>query len=123
MPDARTPGDSGGFVVVSTTVAGREDAARLAGAIIDARLAACVHCLPVSSTYRWEGRIENTEEHLLLCKTRAALCEELFAFIRQRHAYDVPELAAWPISAGSEAYLAYLAAETAAPKDTAHGAP
>jgi len=97
---------------VTTTLDDAGKAAALAEALVEARLAACVQCLPIRSVYRWEGRVEKTAELLLLAKTRTALVGELTAFLRARHPYRLPEIVAWPIAGGLPDYLAWIRDET-----------
>ena len=101
------------FLVVTTTVAGPDEANALARALVEARLAACVQMLPIASTFRWKGAVETAAEHLLLCKVRAADYAEVEAEIRARHAYDVPEIIALPVAEGSADYLGWLTEATA----------
>ena len=102
----------GECVIVTTTVGDEKAAANLAAAIVDARLAACVQCLPVHSTYRWKGARESAAEFLLLAKTRAALAERLTAFIREAHSYELPEIVVTPIVGGLAPYLEWIRSET-----------
>jgi len=96
-------------LLVLTTVARAEDAERLAEELVGRRLAACVNVLPgVRSIYRWKGAVERDEERLLLVKTRTERFEALREAILSLHPYEVPELIAIPIEAGSAAYLAWL---------------
>ena len=88
---------------------------RIALAVVEAGLAACVNLLPrVQSVYRWQGAIESASEVPLLIKTTAGRYGELEAAIRELHPYDVPEIIALPIAQGLPAYLDWLAAETRA---------
>ena len=88
---------------------------RIALAVVEAGLAACVNLLPrVQSVYRWQGAIESANEVPLLIKTTAARYDALEAAIRDLHPYDVPEIIALPIAQGLPAYLDWLAAETRA---------
>ena len=88
---------------------------RIALAVVEAGLAACVNLLPrVQSVYRWQGAIESASEVPLLIKTTAGRYAELEAAIRELHPYDVPEIIALPIAQGLPAYLQWLAAETRA---------
>ena len=98
---------------MTTTVAGPDEAKALALTLVEARLAACVQILPIASTYRREGAVETATEHLLICKVRAADYAEVEAEIRAQHTYDVAEIIALPIIAGSCAYLGWLAEATA----------
>jgi periplasmic divalent cation tolerance protein len=96
-------------LLVLTTVARAEDAERIAEALVEKRLAACVNVLPgVRSIYRWKGAVERDEERLLVVKTRAERFEALREAIVALHPYEVPEVVAMPIEAGSAAYLRWL---------------
>jgi periplasmic divalent cation tolerance protein len=96
-------------LLVLTTVARAEDAERIAEALVEKRLAACVNVLPgVRSIYRWKGALERDEERLLVVKTRAERFEALREAILALHPYEVPEVVAVPIEAGSPAYLRWL---------------
>lgn len=86
---------------------------RIAKAVLEARLAACVQTLgPVTSRYRWKGRIEQARELLLLLKTRADRVEALEAEILRLHPYDVPEILVFPASGGHAAYLEWVRRES-----------
>lgn len=88
---------------------------RIALAVVEAGLAACVNLLPrVQSVYRWQGNIESASEVPLLIKTTAGRYTELETAIRELHPYDVPEIIALPIAQGLPAYVDWLAAETRA---------
>jgi periplasmic divalent cation tolerance protein len=96
-------------LLVLTTVARAEDAERIAEELVARRLAACVNVLPgVRSIYRWKGGVERDEERLLLVKTRADRFEALRETLLALHPYEVPEVVAVPIEAGSAAYLRWL---------------
>ena len=100
------------FVVLSTAPS-EEEAATIARALVDERLAACVQLVPkIRSFYRWEGEVHDDPEHLLVIKTTAARRDALIARIGELHSYDVPEAVALPIAAGSQAYLAWLSEVT-----------
>lgn len=100
------------FVVISTTTDSRSKAEKLAGLIVNNRLAACVQIMPVRSIYRWKGNIEKASEYLILSKTRAALADKLTAFIRKNHSYEVPEIIVTSIRGGLKEYLAWIDKET-----------
>ncbi len=101
------------FVVVLVTAGSNEEGRRIGRAMVEERLAACVNVVgPIRSIYRWEGAVEEAEEHLLVMKARAADVPALTARVRALHSYDVPEVVALPLTGGSEAYLAWLAAAT-----------
>ena len=100
-------------VQVTTSAASREEAERIATALVEERLAACVHVLgPVASVYRWKGRVERTEEWRCIAKTTRDRFGDVEALIRKVHSYELPEVIATPIVAGSAAYLAWLQEET-----------
>jgi periplasmic divalent cation tolerance protein len=100
------------YVQVVTTTERKEDAERIARALVEARLAACVQIVgPITSTYRWKGEIETAEEWQCVAKSREDLFAEIDEAIRGLHPYEVPEILALPIVAGSSAYLEWLEAE------------
>jgi len=101
-----------GYIQVVTTTEKKEDAERIARALVEARLAACVQVVgPITSTYRWKGTIETAQEWQCVAKSRADLFAEIDEAIRGVHAYEVPEVLAVPIAAGSRAYLEWLDGE------------
>jgi periplasmic divalent cation tolerance protein len=97
------------YIQVITTTQRKEDAERIARALVEGRLAACVQVLgPMTSIYRWKGAIEASQEWQCVAKSRRALFEEMDETIRRVHPYEVPEILAVPIAAGSARYLAWL---------------
>ncbi len=97
------------FIQVTTTTETAEDARRIAEVLVESRLAACVQVSgPISSTYRWQGKIETASEWRCVVKTRRDLYDRVEGAIRDAHPYDVPEVLATPIIAGSAAYLRWL---------------
>lgn len=91
-------------------------AERIAATVVGERLAACVNIVPgLTSIYRWDGQVHRDAELLLLIKTRQATYPLLESRIRALHPYQVPEIIALPIQAGSAAYLNWIAANTGAP--------
>jgi periplasmic divalent cation tolerance protein len=97
------------FLVVYVTVGSPEEGERLAHALVEERLAACVNRVgPVRSVYRWQGRIEQNDEELLIIKTKRELFERLKRRVQELHSYSVPEIIALPILEGSEPYLKWL---------------
>lgn len=97
------------LVHLLTTVESREQALELAHAVVDARAAACVQVVgPITSVYQWKGRVEEAGEYLLLMKVTADRVEALADFVRVRHPYDTPELAAMPSSFVDQRYLAWV---------------
>ena len=97
-----------GYCMAMTTIDDEAAAAQLARRIVEHRLAACVQILTVRSVFSWEGAVDETRELLLLIKTRADRYEELEAFIREHHSYDVPEILQVPIVQGFAPYLAWM---------------
>ncbi|SRR5581483_5069077 len=101
-------------IVVFSTCASQEEAKKLAHALVEKRLAACVNMIPaIRSVYRWKDSIEEEEEILLLIKTSRALIEELRAEIERLHSYEVPEVIALQVVDGSERYLTWMTRELA----------
>ena len=101
-------------VVVISTAGSAPEAERIATALVEERLAACVNLVaPITSIYRWRGAIERGSEVLLVIKTRRASTTKLIARLRALHSYDVPEAIVLPVTAGSRDYLAWLLRETA----------
>jgi periplasmic divalent cation tolerance protein len=100
------------FVIVSTTIDNQDKAEQLARRLVEERLAACVHRIPIQSTYRWKGKLESASEVLLQAKTKAELTDKVIAFIRELHPYELPEIIATPIVAGYRDYLAWVEQET-----------
>ncbi len=99
-----------GFLVVLSTVPDRETGTRIAHALVEARLAACVNVVPgLTSIYRWEGAVHEDAELLLVIKTRRALFDALARALAAAHPYEVPEIVALPVEAGGAKYLAWLA--------------
>lgn len=96
-------------VQVLATAGSEEEASRIAEALVERRLAACVQVVgPVTSHYRWQGKIEEEGEWQCLAKTTPAAYPEVEAAIREVHSYDEPEIIATPIVAGSAGYLAWI---------------
>jgi periplasmic divalent cation tolerance protein len=97
------------FVVVMVTASSADEAAHIGRALVEDRLAACANVVgPIRSIYRWEGGVEEASEHLVLIKARAADFAALEALVRELHSYDVPEVIALPLFAGSAPYLTWL---------------
>ena len=101
-------------LVVLVTAPDPEKAAKIARVLVEERLAACGNVLSgLRSIYRWEGKVQDEREALLLLKTTRARFEALRARVLALHPYQVPEVIALPVEAGSAPYLAWIAAETA----------
>lgn len=96
-------------ILVSATCGSAEEAERLARMLVEERLAACVQVVPqVRSVYRWRGAVEESEEWLLLAKSRRDLFGDLRRRLRAMHSYEVPEIIALAVVDGEPDYLAWL---------------
>lgn len=97
------------YRIVLTTAGNKEEAQKIAHALVEHRLAACVNIVSgVESVYRWKGAVESAEEWLLIVKTTAAAFEKVRQAIKELHSYELPECIALPIEAGSSDYLQWL---------------
>lgn len=102
------------YIQVTTATASREEAEKIARALLEARLAGCVQIVgPVSSTYWWQGTIESAQEWLCYIKTSRQLYPQVETTIRRLHSYQVPEILASPVVAGNPDYLKWLDGELA----------
>jgi periplasmic divalent cation tolerance protein len=100
-------------LVVLVTAPTAEKAAEIARALVEERLAACGNVVPgLRSIYRWEGKVQDEAEALLVLKTARDRFDALRARVLALHPYDVPEVIALPVEAGSAPYLAWIVGET-----------
>ena len=96
-------------MVVLVTCGSEEEATKIANSLVEERLAACVNIIsPVRSIYRWEGKIWDEKEWMLIIKTQKKRFEELEKKIKSLHSYAVPEIVVLPIVEGSASYLKWL---------------
>ncbi len=96
-------------ILVLTTVGSEAEARTIANALVERKLAACANILPrIQSIYRWQGKVEESEEYLLLVKTTQDQFAKLREAIAELHSYEMPECIALPIADGSEAYLKWI---------------
>ena len=96
-------------IVVLVTCASEEEALKIARSLVEERLAACVNLFPpVRSIYRWDGKIWDEKEWLLIIKTQQNRFEELEKRVKVLHSYSVPEIIGLPIVEGSASYLKWL---------------
>jgi periplasmic divalent cation tolerance protein len=97
-------------IVVLVTCASTAEAKKIARALVEKRLAACGNILeaPVRSIYRWKGKVETGREYLLILKSSRRRFARLEAEVKRLHSYDLPEIIALPISAGSAEYLKWI---------------
>lgn len=104
------PGD---VLLVLCNTPNADCAARIARALVEQGLAACVNILsPCRSVYRWQGKVEEAEEVPLLIKTTAQRYADMQVRLRELHPYEVPEIIAVPVSTGLPAYLDWVTEET-----------
>jgi periplasmic divalent cation tolerance protein len=102
---------SGAFraVLVSIAAPDADTARRLARLLVESRLAACVQIIePIRSVYRWKGAVEEQAEALLLAKSSQALVPRIAELLTREHPYELPELAAAPLTGGSPDYLRWI---------------
>jgi len=96
-------------IIVLITAGSEEEAHNIAELLVKGKKAACVNIVPtVDSLFWWEGKIETAKERLILVKTKASLFPEIVELVKRMHSYEVPEIIALPIIAGSEDYLKWL---------------
>ena len=102
-----------GIASVYATFADEAEAARIARAVVEERLAACANILgPCRSIYRWQSEVEETAEVAAIFKTRAEIAPRLAARIAELHSYDVPAAVVWPIADALGAYAGWVETET-----------
>ena len=100
-------------VVVLVTCGSEEEAVKIAHSLVEERLAACVNFIsPVRSIYRWEGKIWDEKEWLLIIKTQKDRFEDLEKKVKSLHSYSVPEIVSLPIVEGSSSYLDWISENT-----------
>jgi periplasmic divalent cation tolerance protein len=96
-------------IVVLVTCGSEEEAVKIANSLVEEGLVACVNIIsPVRSIYRWEGKIWDEKEWVLIIKTQKKRFEELEKKVKSLHSYSVPEVIALPIVEGSTSYLKWL---------------
>lgn len=100
---------TGTYCIAWITAGSRQEASTLAHALVEEHLAACCSMLPgIISVYRWQGKMHEDEECLLLCKTRRSLFVQLAARVRELHSYELPEIVCTDITDGSAPYLKWI---------------
>ncbi len=104
-------------VVVLVTCGTSDEAERIAKALVEKRLAACVNNTGVRSIYRWEGKVQDGHEHLLIIKTSRERFAALRAEIEGLHSYTVPEIIALPIVEGADPYLNWIEESVTPPEE------
>lgn len=99
--------------IILTTAGSQEEAGKIAHALVERRLAACVNIVPrIESVYRWQGKVETAQEWLLLIKTQVKLYERVRAALNELHSYDLPECVMLEVPAGSQEYLNWIEKNT-----------
>lgn len=97
------------YLQVTTTTETKEQAQTIAQHLVETKLAVCVQITgPITSIYRWKGKVENAQEWLCLIKTQNDLYNKVEAAIKKLHPYETPEIIAVPIINGSKEYLSWL---------------
>ena len=97
------------YIQISTTTATKEQAEKIVQHLVETKLAACMQINgPITSIYRWKGKVENAQEWLCLIKTREDLFDKVEAAIKSQHPYETPEIIAVPIVKGSKEYLNWI---------------
>lgn len=99
------------YLIITTTCPDKSQASQLANALIEQKLAACVHASVIQSTYRWQGTVEHVTEVQLQIKTKHTHYGAVERLILANHPYETPEILACPVIAGSARYLAWMDTE------------
>ena len=97
------------YIQITTTTETKEQADKISQHLVETKLAACVQILgPITSIYRWKGKVEKAQEWLCLIKTRDNLYAKVEAAIKSVHSYETPEIISVPIIEGSKEYLSWI---------------
>ena len=97
------------YIQITTTTETKEEAGKIAQCLVEQKLAACAQVVgPITSTYRWKGKVETACEWLCLIKTREELYDKVEIAIKKLHSYETAEIFAVPIIKGSSEYLSWL---------------
>jgi periplasmic divalent cation tolerance protein len=101
------------FIVILVTASSEEEAKKIARSLVEKRLVACVNIIKdVQSIFRWKNKVSEEKELLLIIKTRKKLYKNVEEEVKNIHSYEVPEIIALPIIAGSKEYLYWIDSET-----------
>ncbi|MCI4665756.1 MAG: divalent-cation tolerance protein CutA [Neomegalonema sp.] len=100
------------FCVVVSTAGDLTEAHRIADALVEAKLAACVQITQISSVYRWRDRVETSGEVRLAIKSRSALFDQIAAMIKEHHSYDTPQILMLDCAAGTAEFLDWIEEST-----------
>ncbi len=96
------------YGVALVTTSSESEAEAIASVLVESGLAACVNLFPIRSIYTWQGQVQQEREWQLLIKTDLQKFDQLTAKVKELHSYEVPEIIALPIVAGSDDYLGWL---------------
>lgn len=99
------------YGIILVTASSEQEAKVIAKSLVESQLAACVSLIPIQSIYTWQEKLHQEQEWQLLIKTKLALFEMISAKIQQLHSYQVPEIVAIPLVAGSNSYLQWISAQ------------
>ena len=100
-------------VLLYVTAGSHDEALRIGRALVGERLAACANILPgMTSVYRWQGRVQEDDETVLIVKTRDTLVEQTTARIKALHSYEVPCVVAVALAGGNQDFLNWIMKET-----------
>jgi periplasmic divalent cation tolerance protein len=100
-------------ITVFITAPNEDMAASIARALVESKLAACANIIKsIRSIYTWQGKVQDDQEVLMIVKTRRTLFDALISKVKEFHSYEVPEIIALPIVAGSEDYLKWMREST-----------
>jgi periplasmic divalent cation tolerance protein len=101
------------FIVIFITCSSLKEAEKIGSSLVEKKLIACVNVVPeIKSIFHWKGKITKEKEVLLIAKSRRELFESIQNEVKKLHSYEVPEIIALPIEAGSEDYLEWIKKET-----------
>jgi len=109
MKRTRASSNRADFLLLLSTCGTADEARRIARTLVDERLAACVNITKIDSIYRWKDQIEESEEQLLIIKTRSSIYERAENRIRALHSYELPETIALKVERGYAPYLDWVA--------------
>jgi len=104
------------MIIVYATFPDIQSARKMAGSLINSRIAGCINMLPgMTSVYRWKGVVETAQETVMIVKTSAALRDEVIKAIELGHPYDTPAILSWDIAGGFTKYIDWIMSETRSP--------
>jgi len=97
------------YIMIFITAANTDEAHEISLALVEEKFVACANTVgAISSTYWWDGQIENADEQLIVCKTLASHLDAVVAWVKSMHSYEVPEIIALPIIGGNPDYLKWI---------------